>query len=67
MKLIRIIIIDGIPCIALPENILKFTKYAKDPTLSIQNSNKFLKIQQSKDRAAREKLMEELKEKFKEK
>ena len=74
MKILRIKIIDGIPCIVLEDA----TFFTQDNTLCTQDKLQkkpkklygpgcFTNFQQSKERAYYDKVLEELKRKFREK
>ena len=66
-KLVEIKIIDGIPCIVLPEDPEDFKVKPKITRLRNPSSSDFTQIQRTKEKNCFNEVMKELKDKFKHK
>ena len=67
MKIIRIKMLDGIPCIILDEGIIWADEEIKKESMKLIMSEYFTKIQESKERIYYYKVLDEIKKKFGEK
>lgn len=66
INILKIKVIDGIPCIVLEDSIF-YTQEFNEKLKKIYQPGKFTTFQQSKERAHYHKVLEELKRKFREK
>ena len=67
MKILRIKVIDGIPCIVLEDRIFRDEEKLKKKPKKLILPGYFTDFQQSKEKAHYSKVLEELKRKFKDK
>jgi len=67
MKMIRIKLLDGIPCIILDDGIIWTDEEIKNESKRLIMPEYFTKIQESKEKSYYDKVLDEIKKKFGEK